>query len=296
METSFASDVTFCRAVNEIAAAKINLSLHVVGRREDGYHLLESLVAFTSLGDELYLERHTSLELKITGPFSGNLTSGDDNLILRAARAQGVNNLKVTLNKRLPVAAGLGGGSADAAAALRGMHVLGYGKQVSNSGELAMSLGADVPICLRSKACFMRGIGDQIEEVPDLPKVSILLVNPMIEVSTATVFKNLHLEIGEGVGGNHPSLPTRGWDSAHALSDYLLACRNDLEQPALSIAPDIGVLLALMRRLPGCLMARMSGSGATCFALFAEAGEAMLAEREILTVHPRWWTMSSQLS
>jgi 4-diphosphocytidyl-2-C-methyl-D-erythritol kinase len=282
-------------ALAERACAKINLSLHVVGRRDDGYHLLESLVAFTEGGDLLHFEPGSDLTLDIRGPFAQGLEGGDGNLVVRAARALGIDTGRIVLEKHLPIASGIGGGSADAAATLRGlMRRAGLKLDDGALKALALRLGADVPVCLDQRACFMSGIGEVITPVPALPPVAILLVNPLVGVATADVFRALGLGIGPREGSEHPALPPR-WRDGRDLAGFLAACRNDLEQPALAIAPVIGEVLSALQQQKGCLVARMSGSGATCFGLFDTLAEAEEAERAIRARSPGWWGMASRL-
>ncbi|WP_205042100.1 4-(cytidine 5'-diphospho)-2-C-methyl-D-erythritol kinase [Rhodoligotrophos defluvii] len=280
-------------ADHEVACAKLNLTLHVVGRRDDGYHLLESLVAFTREGDVLRFAPAETLSLCIEGPFSAGLENDDSNLVVRAAKALGFRHGAITLDKRLPVASGIGGGSADAAAALRGL-IRRHGIRI-DPGSLdrtALSLGADVPVCLRSRTCFMSGIGEHIREAPPLPALGVVLANPKVEVSTAAVFRALGLQPGQSAGAAHPPLPDRWQDAIH-VADFIRSCRNDLEPPARTIAPVIGMVLDRLEREHGCLVARMSGSGATCFGLFPSEAEGREAAERIRRAKPHWWVLAS---
>jgi 4-diphosphocytidyl-2-C-methyl-D-erythritol kinase len=257
------------------------LFLHVTGKRADGYHLLDSLAVFPAVGDFLAVEPDDSLSLKITGPFGAALAADRDNLVLRAARLlKADGGAKLTLEKNLPVASGIGGGSADAAAALRLLsHHWGVEAPLD---ELALALGADVPVCLASVPARMSGIGDLLLPAPRLPVFGILLCNPGVAVSTAEVFRAR----AEKTFSPPAELP-ESWPSAAAMAAALAGMGNDLEAPAIALAPVIGDLLAALRRLPGCLLARMSGSGATCFALFDTADAA--AEAAAALNPPRWW-------
>ncbi|WP_342642989.1 4-(cytidine 5'-diphospho)-2-C-methyl-D-erythritol kinase [Rhodoligotrophos ferricapiens] len=283
----------------ELASAKVNLSLHVVGQRADGYHLLESLVAFTGEGDVVHFAASERLSLTIDGPFASGLESDPTNLVLRAAAALGVDACGIRLEKRLPVASGIGGGSADAAATLRGI-MRRYQLSVPDDelDRIALTLGADVPVCLRSRACFMAGIGERVETVGPLPDVGILLVNPRVAVATAAVFRELglaaRLAAGEEPGSPHPPLPAQWRDAAH-FAEFITLCRNDLEAPAQRLAPVIAEVLDRLRQETGCLVARMSGSGATCFGLFPTREQAAAAGTRIAADHPGWWLMASQL-
>jgi 4-diphosphocytidyl-2-C-methyl-D-erythritol kinase len=263
--------------IAEFAPAKINLSLRVVGKRADGYHLLDSIVAFADVGDRLTFEEAGGFSLAISGPFAGGLAADESNLVLRAARALAaahpgrINPARITLEKNLPLASGIGGGSADAAAALRGLSRL---SGISAPLEaIALALGADVPVCLDGKPCRMRGIGEDIESLPDFEPRHALLVNPGVSVATKDVFARLRIDPGS----------QRGLDV------------NDLEAPALSIAPVIGEALAQLRSLPGCHAARMSGSGATCFGLFASSAMAAAAAATMAQRHSAWWCRAATI-
>lgn len=287
------------RAV-ERARAKINLTLHVVGRRGDGYHLLESFVVFAEAGDELAFAPADRFALEVAGPFGGGLSGGGDNLVLRAAHALSerfpgrIPPTHLTLAKHLPVSSGIGGGSADAAAALRGLCALaGLSPGGDTLHELARGLGADVPVCLESRATFMAGIGERLSAAPGLPAHGAVLVNPGHAVSTPDVFARLDLTPGEGAGASHPPLPAGGWRTAEELAGLLGACRNDLEIPARALVPEIDRVLDALEACPGTLLARMSGSGATCFALFGSRADADAAAGRIATAHPGWWVVAT---
>ncbi len=259
--------------IEVFAPAKINLCLHVTGQRADGYHLLDTLVAFCTVGDVLTL-REGPLSLNLTGPEAEGLQAEPDNLILRAARLMGAQ-AAITLDKRLPVSSGIGGGSADAAAALRGLHAL-TGTSLPTETE---QLGADVPMCLSSTPARVRGIGERVEPVR-LPPLHLVLVNPRVPVATPHVFRALDRR------ENPPLPPLTDWPDATALIEWLGGTRNDLEPPALKVAPVITEVLAA---LSGARFARMSGSGATCFGLFDTAEEADAAAGEIRKARPNWW-------
>ncbi len=268
------------------APAKVNLFLHVVGQRPDGYHRLDSLVVFAGVGDFLHAAPAKDLRLQVTGPFAATLGAGPDNLVLRAARIlDSQKGAKLTLEKRLPVASGIGGGSADAAATLRLLSRMWDVPAASPAQALA--LGADVPVCLTSAPCRMGGVGEVITPSPALPRFGIALVNPGVEVSTASIFR-----ARQGVFSSPAMLPG-GWGSAAALAADLAACRNDLEPPAIALCPAIGDALAKLRATRGCRLARMSGSGATCFALYDSPQEAARAAAQC---HRRgWWSWGGEL-
>jgi 4-diphosphocytidyl-2-C-methyl-D-erythritol kinase len=276
----------------EYAPAKINLHLHVVGRRADGYHLLDSLVVFAGIGDRLTVSPSNRLTLSVTGPFATGLAAETDNLVLRAARTlaaqAGVQATgALVLEKNLPVASGIGGGSADAAAALR--LLCRFWRLDSRLPEqLAAGLGADVPVCVAGAPTMMSGVGEILAPAPALPDVGIVLVNPGVAVSTPSVFR---ARIGDF---SHPALfPEQGWRDANSLVETLRATRNDLEPPARLLTPAIGELLDTLAAIPGCLLARMSGSGATCFGLFAAPEAAQVAARTIN--HDGWWVWGGPL-
>jgi len=333
----------------EHAPAKINLHLHVVGRRTDGYHLLDSLVVFAGIGDQLTVSPAEDLSLSVTGPFAAGLEAEADNLVLRAARALATKaGVKATgalvLQKNLPVASGIGGGSADAAAALRLLcrfwgleRSLPRGSRQSSrpivspllvpppsswpgvsgppiaagavSGgpdtpghdgtgsamndpalltELGAGLGADVPVCVAGVPALMSGIGEILNPAPKLPNVGIVLINPGVAVSTPAVFR------ARSAGFSTPArFPAEGWRDADALAATLRDTSNDLQPPALSLAPVIGEVLDALVATPGCLLARMSGSGATCFGLFPDPAAAQAAARTI--VRDGWWVWGGGL-
>ncbi|MGO4523714.1 4-(cytidine 5'-diphospho)-2-C-methyl-D-erythritol kinase [Microvirga sp. 2MCAF35] len=278
------------------APAKINLTLHVLGRRADGYHELESLVAFAGTGDDLRLESGTGLALQVSGP-TAPLAGGDaDNLVLKAARllADRVEGLQLGtfhLTKRLPVAAGIGGGSSDAAAALRLLARLN-GLPLSHPAlrEAARLTGADVPVCLEPRARMMRGVGEDLGEPLNLPRLFAVLVNPRVPVETPAVFKALGLRPGQRLTeARHPGI------ERSSLLDALKAARNDLEPPALQLQPLIGEALALLRETSGCRLARMSGSGATVFGLYDDCETAAEAAKTIKHARQDWWVKATSL-
>jgi len=272
----------------EAAPAKVNLHLHVVGKRADGYHLLDSLVVFAAIGDRLSVEAADSLTLRVTGPFAAGLAGEPDNLVLRVARSladryEVAPRGALTLEKNLPVSSGIGGGSADAAAALRLLcRFWSIDPGPAALAALGNALGADIPVCLQGRAASMSGTGDILAPVAAMPPMGIVLVNPGIAVSTASVFK-----ARQGAFSQPLPLPSAGWSSPEALIATLRQSSNDLESPALTLAPDIGAVLDRLRAEPGCRLARMSGSGATCFGLFAT--EATAAAAAIRLARPGWW-------
>ncbi len=276
--------------VTETAFAKVNLCLHVTAKRADGYHLLDSLVAFTDFGDEIMAEPSDVLTLDIIGPQAAGLSAGDDNLVLRAARFLNPKGCaRITLVKRLPVASGIGGGSADAAATLRALSRL-WGLPLP-APSLTASLGADVPACLASRALRMEGIGEVLTMTPPLPAVEVLLVNPGVAVSTPAVFSRLVRSDNRAIDPKIPAFPT-----AERLCHWLAVQRNDLQAPAIALAPAVAEVLAELQQTD-CLFAGMSGSGATCFALYPpDSMSALAAKAAVHQRHPHWWAMNGRLS
>ena len=280
------------RQLKEQAPAKVNLDLRITGRRPDGYHELDSVVAFTAWADRLTFTPDRRLTLEPSGPFAAALADHTDNLVLRAARRLAEHagcppHVRIKLDKRIPVAAGLGGGSADAAATLRGLSRL-WQLRLADADllPLALELGADVPVCLRSGPARMRGIGERIEPL-ELPVLDLVLANPNHAVATAQVFA--------GLG---PVVPAAGPDSAvptdrPALLGWLRARGNDLEAPARRLAPVIREVLGALSAQPGCGLARMSGSGATCFGVFDDPEAAARAAGALRRARPSWWVIST---
>jgi 4-diphosphocytidyl-2-C-methyl-D-erythritol kinase len=286
--------------VSEFAPAKVNLYLHVTGRRADGYHLLDSLAVFPAVGDRLLAMPAEALSLTFEGPFGAVLEGEADNpetgnLVLRAARALGgTAGARIVLEKQLPVASGIGGGSADAAATLRLLCRL-WGLPLAASpvasaraalapgglAAIALTLGADVPVCLASRPARMGGVGEALTPAPGLPPAGMVLVNPGVALATAAVFR------ARGAGFSAPAELPASWPDAATMANDLGKLRNDLEPPAIGLCPVIGVVLSALAAVPGCLLARMSGSGATCFGLFPDAATAEAAARAL--ARPGWW-------
>lgn len=287
---------------SEFAPAKVNLTLHITGQREDGYHLLDSLVVFADIGDRIDILEANTLSLTIEGPEAEGVPADTTNSILKAAQffnpqAAGAAFL---LTKNLPSAAGIGGGSADAAAAIRGLlrhwdanaealfpKGLDLAKLTeAETGRLAAkakSLGADVPVCLFSQPARMRGIGADLTFIRDLPQLNAVMVNPRIPVSTPDVFKAITRKTNPPM----PDLPK--FEDAPALIKWLATQRNDMQPAATSLFPDIGDVLGLLAAQSDCQLARMSGSGATCFGLFPDATSAQRAASRIRDANPDWW-------
>ena len=280
----------------ETAPAKVNLTLRVLGRRADGYHELESLVGFADLADRLTLAPQADTELAISGPFAGACGPSEDNLVLKAAKALSarVPRLRAgrfTLEKELPVAAGLGGGSSDAGAALRLLARLnGIAAGDARLASAALAVGADVPVCLAAKARVMRGLGEILLAPLSLPALPALLVNPGVPLPTGAVFKAF------AATGSHEkplgALPA----TLDALIGFLAEHGNDLARAAIACAPEVDAVLTALSGLPGARLARMSGSGPTCFALFATADAAAAAARQLAGEQPGWWVRATTIA
>lgn len=284
----------------ETAPAKVNLALHVTGRRDDGYHLLDTLVMHGGAADRVAVRagagaaasRAPRVSLTIDGPFAEGLEVDDGNLVIKAARlladeaarlGRPVFDVALTLEKNLPVASGVGGGSSDAAATLRLLdRVWGLGLGRARLAELSLPLGADVPMCVWGEPLRARGIGEAIDRLPPLPPFRLVLVNPGVPIATPAVFRAL-------TSRENPPLPPlpAAFADVEALVERLRETRNDLQAAAISVAPVIGDVLGWLEAQPGCLLARMSGSGATCFAIFRAGAPAPVLS------HSTWWVSSS---
>jgi len=280
----------------ESAPAKVNLALHVTGRRADGYHDLDSLVVFAGIGDELTARTADADRLAVTGPFAGQITRGQTNLVARAVEAfrhrwpgAVATGLDVALAKNLPVSAGIGGGSADAAAALRLMaRLASVDIDRQELAGLAATLGADVPVCLLSEACLMQGLGDTIVPLAGFPACHIVLVNPLLPIATPDIFRRLKSRHNPPL----PPLPDPIGPIA-MLGLWLHETRNDLEQTAIDILPLVADLKEAMAATPGAMFARMSGSGATVFALYASAALAHQAAHDLRAKFPDFWVAAA---
>jgi 4-diphosphocytidyl-2-C-methyl-D-erythritol kinase len=271
----------------EKAPAKVNLALHVLGRRADGYHELDSIVAFADVCDTLLFEPSRFTSLTVTGTCGAGLSAGADNLVLRALhelrKHVRLPEMHITLQKELPIASGLGGGSADAAAALRGgLRACGVELPGETLQQIAFRIGADVPVCLTSRASRMRGVGEQISDFAVMPG-AIILVNPGVPCSTAEVFAALGLRAGQAHGSGLDPLDASMW-------------RNDLAEAAMSVQPAIRKVLGSLRAMQKFSAVNMSGSGGTCFGLLLDGGQAESAAREIAAAHPAWWVRAAQLN
>ena len=290
-----AGDITGAVETTEAAPAKINLALHVTGQRADGYHLLETLVTFTEAGDAIHIRDAAADTFSISGPFGDLLRAGDggDNLVIRArdilrdalvATGQPAPPVAIHLEKNLPVASGIGGGSADAAATLRALlRHWNAGISAERLAPIALALGADVPMCLESRSLIARGIGEDIEPVADLPELFLVLANPLQAVSTPEIFRRL-------LAKANPPLPQR---QAGDWMDFLAQSRNDLEAPARALLPQIGDIADMLSQ-EGAFLVRMSGSGATCFGLFHSFEAAQKAETSLRNKRPGWYFQATQ--
>ncbi len=299
------SDVVSKPVLHDQARAKVNLTLRVLSRRVDGYHELESVVAFADCADRLTLQPGPQLSLSATGPRVAECGDTADNLVIKAARLLGervpdLRSGEFALDKQLPIAAGIGGGSADAAAALR---LLARANDLALDDprliDAARKTGADVPVCLASTPCIMTGIGENLLPLA-LPTLPVVMVNPRVAVATKDVFAALGLRNGQLRVGVADVVAAPKWPDKDAPLDAWIAVlgagTNDLEAPAKKLQPVIGEVLKLLGAAPGARLARMSGSGATCFGIFAHAAEADAAARAIATAHPGWWVHAGTLS
>jgi len=287
----------------ESAPAKINLTLEIRGRRSDGYHELESLIVFARVGDRLRFVPGEAIALDLRGPFAAALGGGSENLVLKAARELGsrVEGLKLgrfELWKRLPVASGVGGGSSDAAAALRVLARLNsIALDDPRLTDAACATGVDVPVCLAARARLVRGIGERLSDPIDLPKLAAVLVNPAVALATKDVFGAFGSRAKARARAGMPSsldanpIPRK----RDELVSWLGHPGNDLEESAIALAPAIAEVLAELRALPRCELARMSGSGATCLGIFTTSRAVLEAARNLRASHPRWWVCATTL-
>ncbi len=272
--------------VEAFVPAKVNLTLHVTGQREDGYHLIDSLAVFADIGDRLRITLPGDHRLTVEGPMADGVPVDDGNLVLRAARLTGVR-ADIVLEKHLPVASGLGGGSGDAAATLRVL--AGFaGRPVPGDG---IALGADLPLCMLGRSARVTGVGDTVAPQPGLPALDAVLVNPKLPVLTSQVFAGLRQK-------RNPAMPERipSFHGAADLIDWLRRQRNDLEAPAIEAEPVIGQVFETLQKTPGCQMTRMSGSGGTCFGLYQDAETAGSAAGRLAEAFPGWWVAAVRLN
>ena len=291
--------------LHERARAKVNLTLHVLGRRADGYHDLESLVAFADCADGLTFSPAPAFSLQVTGPRAADCGDLSDNLVARAAQRLGERVPQLTsgafvLDKHLPAAAGIGGGSADAAATLRLLAAAnGLAGDDPHLAAAAQATGADVPVCLLSSGCMMRGAGERVTPMP-LKRLPCVLINPGVPVPTKDVFAAIGLRPGDVFAAPAGKSNQIAWPPQSAGAGPWLEAigrgRNDLEPVAVKIQPVIGEVLSLLSAAQGCVLSRMSGSGATCFGVFDSDVSAASAADSIRSLHPKWWVEASALS
>lgn len=279
-----------------LARAKANLYLHVVGKRADGYHLLDSLIVFAETGDDIRVASAADLTLTIDGPFGKGLDTGAGNLVMRAALAlreltRTKHGAAIHLTKKLPLASGIGGGSADAAATLSALIDLWRVKPDRTAlYKLAEKLGADVPVCLDGRPAFVGGVGEDIEAAGKLPETHILLVNPLVETPTPAVFKARRGDFSASARWQQAP------KTARDLATYLKGRQNDLTEPAIIVAPVVADVLKAIEATPDCLLSRLSGSGATCFGLYESAVAAEVARAAITARHPGWWSATAKIA
>ncbi|MEM1301654.1 MAG: 4-(cytidine 5'-diphospho)-2-C-methyl-D-erythritol kinase [Pseudomonadota bacterium] len=274
------------RTAKALAPAKVNLTLHVTGQRDDGYHLLDSLVVFADFGDRISVTQTGDARLNVSGPMSDGVPTDHSNLVWKAAQLMGADSdVAILLDKHLPAAAGIGGGSSDAAATLRALSRL-LGKPVPQDTAV---LGADVPVCMANATTRMSGIGEVLTPIA-LPALPAVLINPGIEVPTGPVFQALPSKTNAAMPDTLPQ-----FDTVADCAAWLTTQRNDLEPPARDLAPDIDTVIDELNLAPECLLARMSGSGATCFGLFPDRDTAQAAAALISTRNPVWWVQPCTL-
>lgn len=279
--------------IDVFAPAKINLTLHVTGRRSDGYHLLDSLVVFGDIGDKLSVRASDHLSLEVTGPFAEGVPTDDTNLVMRAAKLlDRERGAAITLEKHLPHGGGIGGGSSDAAAALKALSALWDVPPITE--QAALSLGADLPVCMRAPhPTFMSGIGEGLRPTPALPKIWIVLVNPRVSVSTADVFRTL----ADTYGVDNPKMdPLEERLNEDEFWIWLSGQRNDLTVCAAELAPQINECIGALWNFDGCQDADMSGSGSTCRGVFASHQEAEEAASTLQSSYPNWWIRVTEIS
>jgi 4-diphosphocytidyl-2-C-methyl-D-erythritol kinase len=281
------------KIVERRAPAKVNLALHVVDRRADGYHLIDSIAVFADCADRIAIELADALMVAVSGPFAAHAPADSGDLAWRAAEAffrhiGSAPAVSIRIEKNIPAGAGLGGGSADAAAVLTALNTLtSAGVSPAELARIGLALGADVPMCLAGRALRARGVGEEISPVEGWPPLPLVLVWPGRAVSTAKVFSAL-------TERENPPLPDPPAAATVAeIAQWLGHCRNDLEAPAIAVAPEIGEALDALRGTDGCLIARMSGSGSACFGLYAEAAEAEAAAKRLAATRPDWWVQAA---
>lgn len=288
------------KSVSVFAPAKINLTLHVTGQRPDGYHLLDSMVAFADVGDELFIQIGNTLSVTTEGPEAAAVPADMDNLVLKVARLfDDMPGASFLLTKNLPVSSGIGGGSADAAAAFRGLMTFWSGGEVEPAlydpertpmAKALLDLGADIPMCVMSQAARITGIGEGISPLAAMPPVDAVLVNPRRAVSTPAVFSAM-----QSRGNPAMAQPFPRFAGFNDFVLWLAEQRNDMQGAAIALEPSIATVLEALESAATCRLARMSGSGATCFGLFEHAGAAGDAAARLRADHPDWWVVATTL-
>lgn len=277
------------------APAKINLFLHITGKREDGYHLLQSVMVFVDVGDELEFSPHDTLFLDVEGPFAGDMPEPNDNLVYKAAQmlaAEYKTHIRgtVKLTKKLPVASGIAGGSSDTAAALKGFVKLwGLPDERDRVHKIAQRLGADVPACMIAKPVWAEGIGEKLMPLPDMPQLHFVLANPMVPTPTPEVFGRFRNKFSPQIQFSGRRKSAQEW-----IADIKLY-RNDLTDAALEVTPEIKAVLQALQGTQNCHAARLSGSGATCFGVYDSAEAAIAAVSQLKQQYPRWWVVPANL-
>ena len=277
------------KTIKVTAHAKVNLTLHVVGQRANGYHDLQSLVCLTEFGDQVHLSPASEFGFHVTGPYALGIPVDDSNLVVQAAESMAHKysrslNCKIVLEKNLPMASGIGGGSSDAAAAMKALSQF-WSVPLPNVDEL-MTLGADIPVCMSTGLTLMEGAGEQITHLSPAPNWGLLLVNPNVGVSTPAVFHSLRSKNNPQMQGTFEKCQDIAW---------LCHQRNDLEPPAVALVPEVAAVIDAISATPQCQVARMSGSGATCFGIFPALNQAQTAARTLQHAHPDWWVVSTTL-
>jgi 4-diphosphocytidyl-2-C-methyl-D-erythritol kinase len=277
------------KMIKVTAHAKVNLTLHVVGQRANGYHELQSLVCLTEFGDQIHLSPAADFSFQVIGPNASGIPVDESNLVVQAAKFMAQKHSKsldchIILEKNLPMASGIGGGSSDAAAVMRALSQY-FSVPLPNVDEL-MTLGADIPVCMTTGLTLMEGAGEDVTQLSAAPNWGVVLVNPNVGVSTPAVFNALN---------SKRNLPMQ--DVAENCVDiaWLGDQRNDLEPPAMAIVPEVGAVVDAISAAPHCQMARMSGSGATCFGVFADIKHANAAAERLQRAHPDWWVVSTKI-
>lgn len=277
------------KTIKVTAHAKANLTLHVVGQRANGYHELQSLVCLTEFGDQIYLSPAADFTFQVTGPYSAGIPVDDSNLVVQAANFMAQKHsrsldCKIVLEKNLPMASGIGGGSSDAAAVMKALSKY-WSVPLPNVDEL-MAIGADIPVCMTTGLTLMEGAGEKVMHLSTAPNWGVLLINPNVGVSTPAVFNALSTK-------NNPPMH----EVAENCVDVAWLCdqRNDLEPPAMAMVPEVAAVINALSAIPLCQVARMSGSGATCFGLFASIMDANAAAESLQRTHPNWWVVSTKL-